>query len=150
MLRLRPLLVTRFANAFGGLVIPFIPFVVLLQEWNPDDSTASAIAIPVGLVSLVLAVRGFRLGVMCGPVTVTVRGYWRSRTIPIADVLDLHEPLLLSIRWRDRRGRRRKTPVLAFSTPRKTFPFVAQHAESSVEQLQHWINRHQRPAKART
>ncbi|NJP97676.1 hypothetical protein HCN51_51040 [Nonomuraea sp. FMUSA5-5] len=142
-MRLRPLLVSRFANAFGGAAMPYIVLAVLAGGWDPpDDTTATAIVVAFAAVALVLAVRGFRLGVVCGPATITVRGYSRSRTIPIAEISEVQDVLLASVRWRDGRGRVRKTPMLAFSTPMRVHSSVAAHAESSLQQLQHWIERH--------
>ncbi|MFD0475217.1 hypothetical protein ACFQ0B_48440 [Nonomuraea thailandensis] len=114
-----------------------------------DTDYAPALAVPFGLVSLTLVVRGFRLGVVCRPATVTVRGYLRSRTIPIKDVIDFPEVLLLSIRWRDRKGRRRKTPIVAFSTLGSELAFVSREAARCAKELKRWVHRHQGPGHPR-
>ncbi|MFG1942757.1 hypothetical protein [Nonomuraea sp. NPDC048826] len=133
MLRLRPLLVTRLANAFGGLALAYIPFAVLLYLLEPDDSTTLAVAVPFALAGPVLAVRGYRLG-------------WCTRS-PYADTSQSHHPdrgrarlsdhWILYTRWRDQQGRRRKTPVMAFTSPllSPVASFVTEHSDRSVKEL---------------
>ncbi|SEG96943.1 hypothetical protein SAMN05444920_110161 [Nonomuraea solani] len=142
MLLLRPLLVTPCANAFGGVVFPFIVFFAFDTVFAFDEHVAEILLVPAAAASLIFVVRGFLMSVVCAPDAITVRGYPRSRTIPIADVLELDDGLLFLLRWQDRRGRRRGTPVIAFTAPPSTLAFVVRHNDDCAARLREWIGRH--------
>jgi hypothetical protein len=149
-LHIRPLFITRCANSFGGLALPYVTLAGSVEVFDIPYHIAEILVVPFALAALVLAVRGFRLGVVCRPETITVRGYSRSRSIPIQSVLDINDDLLLlnAIRWRDERGRVRKTPAVVLTTPVPAAPFVKEQNERSMRQLQDWIDRHRFGEKA--
>jgi len=128
-----PARTTRVANSAPGSGL--IALGLLLDI---ESSLAVAALVALGVA---LAVRGFRLAVVLDGEHLLVRGFLRSRRIDRATVessaLSRSNPVLL--RWRDRRGRRRWTPLWAISTPAGTLFFAAATAEENAAVLRQWL-----------
>jgi hypothetical protein len=62
----------------------------------------------------------------------------RTRVIPRAAITQItDDPAII---WTDADGKKRWTPVIAFLTPSRTLPRVAQHHTMCVNRLQHWAH----------
>ncbi|MFE0155188.1 hypothetical protein ACFWY5_49185 [Nonomuraea sp. NPDC059007] len=90
-----------------------------------------------------LAVRGYRMAIICTPATVTVRGWLRSRTMSIEDVVDAGDLLSGRLLRLDANGRVRTTPVIAFVTIVTAFSRTKEHNLLARQRLRDWIVRHQ-------
>ncbi|MER8043127.1 hypothetical protein [Streptomyces sp. NPDC094032] len=99
---LLPTVPNRIANASLG-VVPSVAFVLQASE--------AGWALAAALACLPLAVRGWRMGVRCEQGHLVVRGLVWSRRIERGRITGLTD--FPAVRWIDRGGRRRWTPVLA-------------------------------------
>jgi hypothetical protein len=128
--KLRPLLVSRVASAVPGAGI-VVAGVGTFSGGTPALCAGGIVGSV--LVGVLLAVRGFRLGVDCRDDVVIVRGLVWNRRIPrraVAAVTDFP-----ALRWRDERGRIRWTPVIAFAELGGSIPVVARHNGVCVDRL---------------
>ncbi|MBO3747966.1 PH domain-containing protein [Streptosporangiaceae bacterium NEAU-GS5] len=153
---LQPLIITRYANAFGTLVLIWVPIVFMLGNSMSGAGIAGITltspvdwVLLVGIVLLfasapVLAVRAWRFAVVCSPDRIVVRGYLRSRTVPIAQVIDVESDSTLV--WSDDSGEQRRTAIRAFRLPNRALRPLRAHAAESLGRLSAWIDTHQRPA----
>ncbi|GIH11202.1 hypothetical protein Rhe02_92690 [Rhizocola hellebori] len=124
----RPLPVTRAACAVPGAMLIVLAPVIALTGWE------GAI---LGLVSacggVVLAVRGYRMGVTVQPDVVIVRGFLWNRTIPRRSLVEIADyPALI---WRAESGRMRWTPLTAFMSDGSTLGRYRSHSETSLARL---------------
>ena len=95
------------------------------------------------LVLVVIAVRGYRLGVSCKDTELTVRGYLRTRTIPRGSITEITG--FPAVRWTDPRGRGRWSPLWAFHTSSREPARTRAAKERDTEALRRWL----RPRKRR-
>jgi hypothetical protein len=135
VLVLRPLPVTRVANSVPGLVLVAMAAVLLTDLDNPELSDIP-VAVPIlfsvviALPGIVLAVRGYRLGVLCTDDTVIVRGYLRTYRVPRVSVIVLDGSVLI---WRGPDGRTMRKLILAFTGARMSF--VGDHNRECLDRL---------------
>lgn len=66
------------------------------------------------VIGMVVAVRGFRTGVVVADGRVTVRGFCWSRSVPVRDVVAVTRGTLPLLVWRAPSGRDRWSPIVAF------------------------------------
>jgi hypothetical protein len=105
-----PLPETRVANTVPGLLLVALCVNVLLE----GNDVPGPIVLAGLVIGLVVAVRGFRTGVVVTDGRVTVRGFWRSRSVPASDVVAVTRGTLPLLLWRDSSARDRRSPILAF------------------------------------
>jgi hypothetical protein len=147
----RPLPLNRVLNALVWLALTALavdPFV------NGGFSRGVEIAGTAGsvLIGSYLAVRGYRAGVLLEPEAIVVRGFFRTRRIPKAQITGLTE--FPAVRWKGADGKARWSPIVAFAEGGNTIPFVSRHNEASLERLRDWDDRRRlvarrNPAKKR-
>ncbi|TSE16004.1 hypothetical protein B1A87_008970 [Arthrobacter sp. KBS0703] len=97
---------------------------------SPLDVAAFAV---IPAVFLWMSWRLWRAGVALTESEVTVRGFFRDRTVPRSDVLDITMHFLV---WQRTDGDVQVTPITAFLTPGSGLAgFVVRHHEDSLELL---------------
>ncbi|WP_157252779.1 hypothetical protein [Nonomuraea typhae] len=151
-MHLRPDLIIRCGNAFAGLCAPYIVLgatTVFADDLIVPDPLALALIAMAALAALCLAVRGYRMAIICTPATVTVRGWLRNRTITIEDVADVGDLLEGRLLRLDASGRPRTTPVIAFVTIVTALSRTQAHHLQAQQHLQDWVARHQSHAAGR-
>lgn len=128
---------TRFANTAPGFAW------AVLGLWVATRPSLEPVGFPVlcffALSAVWLVVRGYRMAVIVKSGSVTVRGFLWSRTIPRDAVLDL--TVLPAIRWRDRRGRRRWSPLVMFVAPAYVVSAVGEHNRATIRSLREALGR---------
>ena len=120
---LRPLVVTRFANATPGAAVLVMGVALAAAAAAP-----LALSLPgwtIATFGVVLMVRGFRAGVRMDRDSVRVYGYLWTRTIPRRCTFDV--TTFPAIRWTGRSGRSRWTPMLMFMTSTRALGFINAH-----------------------
>ncbi|MFB8124077.1 hypothetical protein ACFVG1_01575 [Streptomyces bacillaris] len=135
-MQLSPTPLNRLANSCLGVVPAVAGIAYAVQA---DHGVLRLAAGLVVIAFAVLAVRGYRLGVTCEHARMTVRGYLRTRVIDrerISEVTDFS-----AVRWTDRTGRKRWTPLLALRTSPAEFPAIRLHKERAVSRLRRWAQR---------
>ena len=131
--RLRPRPVNRLANSTPGAVLVGFGLAALVVGHG-----ATKAAGVLAVLGVVLAVRGYRLAAETHTDTVTIYGMLRTRAIPRAAITQItDDPAII---WTDPAGKKRSTPVLAFKTPTRTLPGVAQHHTMCVNRLRQWAH----------
>ncbi len=120
-LMLRPLFITRIA-----MFACVLTFLVLLAAETPalsaDQADSRPFATPFDVVSFALFVgvllwmswRNWRVGVHLTESEITVKGFFRDRTVPRTAVLDVAMGQLV---WERADGEIQVTPITAFLTP---------------------------------
>jgi hypothetical protein len=106
----RPLPETRVANTLPGLVLAAVCVNVLLE----GNDVPGLIVLAGLVIGMVVAVRGFRTGVVVADGRVTVRGFCWSRSVPVRDVVAVTRGTLPLLLWRAPSGRDRWSPIVAF------------------------------------
>ncbi|MFI6387036.1 hypothetical protein [Nonomuraea sp. NPDC050540] len=151
-MHLRPDLIIRCGNAFAGLVAPYVVLATVVfftEDLVVPDPVAYSLIVVVALAMPYLAVRGYRMAILCTPASVTVRGWLRNRTIPIQDVADTGGLLSGRLLWLDATGRLRHTPTIAFATLVRAPSSIKEHNVQAEQRLQDWVARHQTSAAKR-
>ena len=144
---LRPLPITRVGMA---LVVESLPVTVSIavaedETWPPV--WAVAVLVLGGLAVAPLAVRGYRMGVVCSHQHVTVRGLFRTRHVPVASIVEVSDvPALV---WRRPGGRKRWTPIVGFMQGGGMLRPFRDHHEACTHQLQRWVRDQQANARRR-
>lgn len=133
----------RLANSGLGLVPAAGSLVYTAQA--PDGYPRLA-GCTVLLVCVVIAVRGYRLGVSCGDAELTVRGYLWTRTIPRGSITEITG--FPAVRWTDSRGRGHWSPLWAFHTSSGEPTRTTAAKERNTEALRRWL-RPRRPRPTR-
>jgi hypothetical protein len=128
---LRPTPTNQVANAFPGACIMALSVLPLFL-----GSGAERALVLLGIPGLVLAVRGYRVSAEARQGELVVHGYLRSRAIPRSAIVDVTDSS--SVIWTDGKGRKRRTPILAFSTQPGMLNSVAQHHAECRARLQRW------------
>jgi hypothetical protein len=141
---LRPLLITRITCTFPGVVGLVFASALLAGSESVPDVMLSVAAV---LAAAVVAVRGYRLGVVCGDGRVVVRGLLWSRSVSADRVVEVTP--FPALRWEAVNGRTRWTPITAFLSSGRQLPFVTRHSEHCVDQLERWLfqGRPRRPGR---
>ena len=123
----------RLANSMPGAVLVGFGLAALVVGHG-----ATKAAGVLAVLGVVLAVRGYRLAAETHHDSVTVYGMLRTRVISRAAITQItDDPAII---WTDPAGKTRSTPVLAFLTPTRTVPGVAQHHTVCVNQLRQWAH----------
>ncbi|MFF4059383.1 hypothetical protein ACFYZ8_21940 [Streptomyces sp. NPDC001668] len=94
------------------------------------------------LVCVVIAVRGYRLGVLCRDAELTVRGYLWTRTILRGSITEITG--FPAVRWTDSRGRGRWSPLWVFHTSSREPARTTAAKERNTEALRRWLRPHER------
>ncbi len=128
--RLHPLLITRIAHAGLGLAVAAVAAA-------RDGSLPPASGLPVlGVVAgLVLAVRGYGVGVRWDGEILTVFGWFRSRTILRDQIVEITGT---AVRWVAPGGRRRWTPLTAFWSSEEQLAVLRRHHARCLSRLRAW------------
>jgi hypothetical protein len=125
---LRPLPVSRVANMAPGALV----LAMGLGAGLGDDGRRVIRWVPA-VVGVVLAARGYRLGVTVTDREVVVRGHVRTQAIPresIAGITDWPE-----VAWHAGFDKPLRTRITAFRTGTRAQAFVRQHNADSIELL---------------
>jgi hypothetical protein len=130
---LRPLLITRIANAFPGLAVGLFAVAAVLDG---DLGLRSPLVVTGLVLGGFVAVRGYNLSVECAGQHVTVRGYLWTTTISRADIIEITD--FPAVTWRSG-GRRRWSPLWALGAPARAFPAYQRHAALCVGRLRRWL-----------
>jgi hypothetical protein len=141
----RPLVISRVLNALAWVAVAGLG----IDGWlGIGLGRAGEVAGVAGclVVGVCLAVRAYRAGVVLEPEAILVRGFFRSRRIPRAQVTEITE--FPAVRWKRADGRARWSPIFVFLDELRTLPFIRRHNEASIQRLQAWNDR-RRPAARR-
>ena len=128
---LRPSPTNRLANAFPGVCLIALSVLSLVLGTGSERAL-----VLLGAPGLILTVRGYRLSAEARRGVLTVHGYLRSRAIPRTAIVEVTDSS--TVVWTDGSGRRRRTPILAFSTQPGMLPGVVKHHAECRRQLQRW------------
>ncbi|ATY95417.1 hypothetical protein [Streptomyces cavourensis] len=137
-MQLSPTPLNRLANSCLGVVPAVAGIAYVVQADHGVLRLAAGLAV---IAFAVLAVRGYRLGVACDHARMTVRGYLRTRVIDrerISEITDFP-----AVRWTDRTGRARWTPLVPLRTSPGEFPATRLRKEHAVSKLRRWARRGQ-------
>lgn len=127
---LRPLLLSRLAPL---LLLAGLGYLAAASVQRDDRMLAGLLVVallPVGY----FVVRAFGARVTCGPDTVAVHGYLRTRQVPRAAVVEVTGGPWPALRWRDG-GAVRSTLLSPFAMASVSAPFVAAHNARSLRRL---------------
>ncbi|MEU5884964.1 hypothetical protein [Spirillospora sp. NPDC047279] len=143
-LTLRPQTVTRVGWAIGGFVagqvVGMAPFAYLSGAADGaglNEVVGLLIALVPSALGAALAVRVFRIAVICGNGEILLRGFLRNRHIPVERIVTIHWQEA-KIHWRDGGGEQRVTTVTAFKNRPRTGEAVARAHERSMKQIRDW------------
>ncbi|MEU0094602.1 hypothetical protein [Kribbella sp. NPDC006257] len=147
-MELKPLLVTRIANA---LVWPVLGVVVVV-ELISNGARVAVVVVGAGVClagAAYLGLLGWRLGVVCEEAALEVHGLFRRRRIPREEIIAITD--FPAVRWKAPGGRVRWSPIFAFANPGRVVPFVERHNEAAVAIMQDWQTdaRRERPKNKR-
>lgn len=135
--RLEPLPVTRVANAALGALVAVTGVFLVVDAALPDLARLAGVL--VAAAGVVLAVRGWRLGVMCERGEVAVRGLLRTPTIPRDAVIELTD--FPALRWRSTGPLPGWTPIVAFLGSPRVLPRIERHNDEQLRRLRRWLKR---------
>lgn len=128
---------TRVANTAPGAVLVVMGLVLW---W---DAAVAAWRWPLGIgavaLGLCVAVRGWRMEVVCEGGGVRVRGLLRTRVVPRGAVAEVSD--WPAVRWTDATGRRRWTPLVMFATSPRMLRSAVRHHDEQVRRLRQWVHR---------
>jgi hypothetical protein len=88
------------------------------------------------VVCVVLAVRGYRLGVTCDNTKATIRGYLRTRVIEKERITGITD--FPAVRWTTRTGHKRWTPITALLTSSSETAGTRLSKERNTAKLRRW------------
>ena len=128
---LRPSPTNRVANAFPGVCTIALSLLPLSLGTGAERAL-----VLLGVPGLVLAVRGYRLSAETRQGELVVHGYLRSRAIPRTAIVEITDSS--TVIWTDGDGRKRRTPILAFSTQPGMLTSAAEHHAECRRRLQRW------------
>jgi hypothetical protein len=142
----------RVANMLPGLSLVAIGYLIAEQVASPVRHVVFAI---FALLGLLYSVRGYRMAVFIDNDSVLVRGFSYSRRIPRSAIFEMTVlgapwwafPLvrLPMLHWRGAGGRKRRTPILAFSEGLSVSAKLSNDNEERLAIIQHAIfKRHPR------
>ncbi|GAA2758435.1 hypothetical protein F4554_005523 [Actinopolymorpha rutila] len=134
---LRPLVATRLANGALGLCV-VVAAGGVFSEFGPS-LLGLVLTAACGSAGLVLAVRGYRSGVLCEHGRVTVRGFLWTRTIARSHIVEVTD--FPAIRWQTESGRPRWTPITTLMVDSRQLPYVNTHNLRSIGELRRWTRR---------
>ena len=131
----------RYAHPFTRWAIfaPVALFVwIIVGTFSAVDGLAPKIALlATAVIGVVLTVRWIRAGVVIHTDEITVRGYVWSRTIRRARITEVTARKW--IRWTDRTGLERDTPLSIFWNERYPTPGMIAHNDRVVLEIAEWV-----------
>jgi hypothetical protein len=119
------------ANAFPGICIIGLSLLPLFLGTGAERAL-----VLLGVPGLLLAVRGYRLSAETRKGELVVHGYLHSRAIPRTSIVEVTDSS--TVIWTDGKGRKRRTPILAFSTQPGMLTSVAEHHAECRRRLRRW------------
>ena len=134
--RLRPNWLVRVS-----ILLPFGPVMIAaaIAPWTFPGGTGLDIALVVCTVCLYAIVRWvFFMGVRRDGAHLVVTGAWWSRRIPLSQVERITD-LTVFIWWRTRTGRRRFTPLVAFTAQEGSIEIVARRNRWAIAEIRQWV-----------
>lgn len=129
--RLRPLAVTRVANAAPGLVLG----ALCINVWLENEPVPSWLVWSGLVLAAYATVRAPLMGVDIDDERLRVRGQLWSRSIPRAQVVAVRDGLPARIIWSPDGRSRRWTPLIAFSTPPQSMATFAAHNRDMLRRI---------------
>jgi hypothetical protein len=123
------------ANAALGGCVAVVGVLLALDAALP--ASTRLVGVLVMAAGAVLAVRGWRVGVLYEPGAVAVRGFLRSRTIPRTDVIELTG--FPALRWRTPGRLPGWTPIVAFMGSPGVLPRIQRHNDEQLRRLERWL-----------
>lgn len=129
-------MVNRLANSGLGVVPAGGAGAYAVQAGSGFSRLVACCAV-IGFV--VLAVRGYRLGVTCERGRLSVRGYLRTRVIARESITEITD--FPAVRWTARNGGQRWTPVAAFMTSPGEVSATRLHKDQVIGELWRWAGR---------
>jgi hypothetical protein len=126
-------MLNRLANSSLGAV-PAAAAVAYAAQASTGFSRLTACFAVIGFV--ILAVRGYRLGVTCERGRLSIRGYLRTRVIPRGCITEITG--FPAVRWTTRKGGKRWTPIMAFMTSPSEASTASLHKAHVTRKLRRW------------
>ena len=117
-----------------GAVIGVVGYGVWVDHGPVPDSLAATAAAGLVALGVLIAVRSMRLGVRCGNGAVRVRGLVLTRA-SIEDVTSFP-----ALRWRDRAGRPRWTPIMWMAGSPRALDRYRAHNARELGRLRKWVD----------
>jgi hypothetical protein len=111
----RPRLATRLALAFVGFANPALAVVLVANLGLASVLDSLWVALAWFISVIYFPVRGYRMMVRVDADHVVIRGWWWTRTVPRTAVRTV--TVFPALRWVDRAGRRRWSPLWMFVQP---------------------------------
>ena len=99
-------------------------------------------------VSVIIAVRGYRLSVTCENAELTVRGYLRTRTIPRSSISEITD--LPAVRWTDPKGNRHWSPMWVLQRGSGEIAGLTASKERQIAALRNWLQPRKRRSARRS
>ena len=134
--------VQRVASSGPGLAVVFIGLAAFQYgfEWWLSSSTV--------LTGAWIAIRGYRMAVTCDGWSITVRGQLHTQKIAKGDISAIHTNIdgLPAILWRRPGGRKRWSPILAFSGSKRDLSHFHERKIEQLERIRRWY-KHDRPQR---
>lgn len=134
-MRLAPLPVTRAANAAIGILVVVTGLGLITDAGLPN--LVHGLGVILILVGVALAVRGWRLCVICDQGEVEIRGLLRNRTISRSRITELTD--FPALRWHRAGGRVGWTPIVALMGTGRALAFVSRHNDEQLRRLGRWL-----------
>jgi len=104
-------LISRIAQVVVWLGLGVAVIGTLIARQGPDPLILGISAV-VAALSVVLAIRSYRMSVRYGPDGIQVRGFLLSRWIPRDEIIRITG--FPAVRWQSASGKARWTPIFAF------------------------------------
>ncbi len=123
--------------ALSGLFV-ILAIGSLVYEVHPKGIYLFATAAPM-IAFTILAIRGFRIGVICKNSDVTIRGLLWTRTIPRASITEITD--FPAVRWLTPDGRKRWTPIYVFRSNSRQLAKTMAMNECNIIKLRRWVKR---------
>ncbi|MFI6316649.1 hypothetical protein ACIBG8_03980 [Nonomuraea sp. NPDC050556] len=133
-------------NTLATLVGPTILYAGViagvLEGVEIPDMVAGVGMIMIWAASLFLAVRAWRLAIVCLPDRIVIRGYLRSRSVPISRIVKITDAAWPELRWEGRTAGFRSMYLTPLIIPSWSLPIVKKHVLECRTRLEEWIGSH--------
>jgi hypothetical protein len=130
---LSPSMANRLANSSLGAV-PAAAGVAYAAQASAGFARLAACFAVIAFV--VLAIRGYRLGVTCEHGRMVIRGYLGTRVITRECITEITD--FPAARWTAHTGRKRWTPITAFMTSPSETSATRLHKDRATKKLRRW------------
>ena len=135
-MELSPSMSNRLANSSLGAAPAAAAVAYAVQAGSGFSRLVACFAV-MGFV--ILAVRGYRLGVTCERGRLSIRGYLRTRVIARERITEITD--FPAVRWTARKGGKRWTPVTAFMPSPGEAATIRRHKAQVTAELRRWAGR---------